>query len=89
MVLLRMRWDGTLATSVAKYLNIPVLCSITDTYTGERIDVLHVEKFLADDGIWKGTSTKVNTGVLQIGFLQVNNAIFCITLDTLVFSMVQ
>jgi nuclear transport factor 2 (NTF2) superfamily protein len=65
-----MRWDGTLATSVAKYLNIPVLCSITDTYTGERIDVLHVEKFLADDGIWKGTSTRVNMGAQQIGFLR-------------------
>ena len=86
MVLLQMRWDGTLAMSAAKYLSIPVLYSITDIFTEELTGVLRVEKFLADDGIWKGTSTKVNTGVLQIGFLQVNNAIFCITLDTLVFS---
>ena len=81
-----MRWDGILAMSAAKYLSIPVLYSITDIFTEELTDVLRVEKFLADDGTWKGTSTKVNTGVLQIGFLQVNNAIFCITLDTLVFS---
>ena len=71
MALHRMRWEGTLATSVAKYLNIPVLCSITGIYTEERIDVLHVEKFLADGGIWKGTLTRANTGVQQIGFLQV------------------
>ena len=71
-----MRWDGILAMSAAKYLSIPVLYSITDIFTEELTDVLRVEKFLADDGTWKGTSTKVNTGVLQIGFLQVNNTIF-------------
>ena len=76
MVLLQMRWDGILAMSAAKYLSIPVLYSITDIFTEELTDVLRVEKFLADDGTWKGTSTKVNTGVLQIGFLQVNNTIF-------------
>ena len=85
MVLLLMRWDGILAMSVAKYLSIPVLCSITDIFTEELTDVLRVEKFLADDGTWKGTSTKVNTGVLQIGFLQVNNTIFCIIFDIFVF----
>ena len=67
-----MRWDDILAMSVAKYSNIPVLCSITDTFIEERIGVHHVEKFLADDGTWKGTSTKANTGVQQIDFLQVH-----------------
>ena len=56
---------------MAKTLNIPVLCNITDTFIEELIDVLHAEKFLVGDGIWKGTSTKANTGVQQIGFLQV------------------
>ena len=85
MVLLLMRWDGILAMSAAKYLSIPVLYSITDIFTEELTDVLRVEKFLADDGTWKGTSTKVNTGVQQIGFLQVNIRIFFIAFDILLF----
>ena len=85
MVLLLMRWDGILAMSAAKYLSIPVLYSITDIFTEELTDVLRVEKFLADDGTWKGTSTKVNTGVQQIGFLQVNIRILFIAFDILLF----
>ena len=66
-----MRWEDILATSVAKYLNTPVLFNITDIYTEEPIDAHHVGRFLADDGIWKGILTKANTGARLTGFPQV------------------
>ena len=84
-----MRWDGILAMSAAKYLSIPVLYSITDIFTEELTDVLRVGKFLADDGTWKGTLTKANTGARLTGFPQVNIniSIDCSFLDCL--SMVR
>ena len=67
-----MRWDDIPATSVAKYSNTPVPFSITDIYTEEPIDAHHVGRFLADDGIWKGTLIKANTGARLTGFPQVD-----------------
>ena len=66
-----MRWDDIPATSVAKYLSIPVLFSITDTFIEEHIDALHVERYSAVDGTWKGISIKANTDAQLTGFLQV------------------
>ena len=66
-----MRWDDIPATSVAKYLSIPVLFSITDTFIEEHIDALHVGRYSAVDGIWKGISIKANTDAQLTGFLQV------------------
>jgi hypothetical protein len=65
-----MRWEGIPATSVAKYLNIPVLFNITDTFIEEHIDALHVGRYSAVDGIWKGISIKANTDAQLTGFLQ-------------------
>ena len=66
-----MRWDDIPATSAAKSLSIPVLFNITDTFIEEHIDALHVGRFSAVDGIWKGISIKVNTDAQLTGFLQV------------------
>ena len=67
-----MRWDDIPAMSVAKYSNIPVPFSITDTYIEEPIGANHVVKCLADGGIWKDTSTKANMGARLIDSPQVN-----------------
>ena len=66
-----MRWEDIPATSVAKYLNTPVRFNITDIYTEEPTDVHHVERFLVDDGTWKDTLTKANTGAPLTDFPQV------------------
>jgi hypothetical protein len=65
-----MRWDDIPATSAAKSLSIPVLFNITDTFIEEHIDALHVGRYSAVDGIWKGISIKVNTDAQLTGFLQ-------------------
>ena len=66
-----MRWEDIPATSVAKSLSTPVLFNITDTFIEEHIDALHVERYSAVDGIWKGISIKANTDAQLTGFLQV------------------
>ena len=66
-----MRWDDIPATSVAKSLSTPVLFNITDTFIEEHIDALHVGRYSAVDGIWKGISIKANTDAQLTGFLQV------------------